>query len=235
LLKTQQGPHLALGFAGCPFLDFKRVGNATVRTSRVHETKRPRSGKRESGRIARSRHRLRKLPGARDNPTALLVHALGGHRARLARLGVELETDVLPVNYAEVARKLEELDETLKPDAILHFGLAPRRKFLSIETRALNRLSLVHCDASGARAGRLAIIPGAPHVAKSTFPYRQIEAAFRREGLRGRLSANAGDYVCNETLYLARTLARASFMCRGSCAPIGRRKHREARAQASAT
>jgi pyroglutamyl-peptidase len=153
-----------------------------------------------------------KFPGARDNPTGLLVHALGRHRARLARLGVELETDVLPVNYAEVARKLEELDETLKPDAILHFGLAARRKFFSIETRALNRLSLVHCDASGARAGRLAIIPGAPHAARSTIPYRQIEAAFRREGLRSRLSANAGDYVCNESLYLslARSHARAT-------------------------
>jgi pyroglutamyl-peptidase len=151
------------------------------------------------------------FPGSRKNPTALLVHALGRHRARLARLGVELETAVLPVNYAEVARKLEELDETLKPDAILHFGLAARRKFFSIESRALNRLSLLHCDASGARASRRAIISGAPHAAKSTFPYRHIEAAFRREGLRGRLSIEAGDYVCNETLYLslARSRARA--------------------------
>jgi pyroglutamyl-peptidase len=145
--------------------------------------------------------------GGRKNPTASLVHALGGHRARLARLGIELETAVLPVNYATVARKLEELDDTLKPDAILHFGLAARRKFFSIETRALNRLSLLHCDASGARAGRRAIITFAPHAAKSSFPYRQIEAAFRREGLRGRLSIDAGDYVCNETLYLS--LARS--------------------------
>jgi pyroglutamyl-peptidase len=225
---------------------FKGVGNATVRTSPVHENKRPRSGtaspEKPTVQALPSKYDMEvspieqysgldlasvnavplrvlvtgfgSFPGTRDNPTALLVHALGGHRARLARLGVELETDVLPVNYAGVARKLEELDETLKPDAILHFGLAARRKFFSIETRALNRLSLVHCDASGARAGRLAIIPGAPHVAKSTFPYRQIEAAFRREGLRGRLSANAGDYVCNETLYLslARSHARAGFV-----------------------
>ena len=74
-----------------------------------------------------------------------------------------------------------------------------------------DRLSLLLCDASGARAGRVAIIPGAPHAARSTFPYRQVAAAFRREGLRSRLSANAGDYVCNETLYLslARSHARA--------------------------
>jgi pyroglutamyl-peptidase len=70
-----------------------------------------------------------KFPGARDNPTAQLVYALGGHRGRLARPGVELETAVLPVNYAEVAGKLEELDETLKPDAILHFGLAAGGNF----------------------------------------------------------------------------------------------------------
>jgi pyroglutamyl-peptidase len=151
-----------------------------------------------------------KFPGARYNPTELLVHALGGHRTRLGRLGIDLELATLPVRYAGVARKLEELDETLKPDAILHFGLAARRKFFSIETRALNRLSLVHCDASGALAGRLTIIPGAPHAARSTFPYRQIEAALLREGLRGHLSIEAGDYVCNETLYLslAHSLAR---------------------------
>jgi pyroglutamyl-peptidase len=59
-----------------------------------------------------------KFPGARDNPTALLVHALGGRRGRLARLGVELETDVLPVNYAGVASTLKQLNETLQSNAI---------------------------------------------------------------------------------------------------------------------
>ena len=144
-----------------------------------------------------------KFPGVRTNTTVVLIHALGGHRARLARLGIDLEFATLPVRYAGVAQKLEALDETFKPDAILHFGLAARRKFFSIETRALNRLSNLHCDASGARAPCHAIIPGAPHAARATFPYRQIEAAFRHEGLRGRLSANAGDYVCNESLYLS--------------------------------
>ena len=106
-------------------------------------------------------------------------------------------------------RKLEELDETLKPDAILHFGLAARRKSLSIETRALNRLNLLRCDASGARASRLAIIPGAPQAARSTFPARQIEAALRHAGLRARLSVKAGTYVCNESLYLTLTRSHA--------------------------
>ena len=38
-----------------------------------------------------------------------------------------------------------------------------------------------------------------------------LEAAIRRAGLDGRLSIGAGDYVCNDTLYLslARSFARS--------------------------
>jgi pyroglutamyl-peptidase len=152
-----------------------------------------------------------KFPGARKNPTAGLARALGIERARFARLGIQLESAVLPVHYAGVGQALARLDETLKPDAILHFGLAARRKFFSVETRALNRLSLLRCDSSGACAPSRAIIPGAPHIARVKFPCREIEAAFRRAGLRCRLSINAGSYICNEALYLslARSQARA--------------------------
>jgi pyroglutamyl-peptidase len=147
------------------------------------------------------------FPGVHDNPTALLIVALGKHRARLTRLGIALELAVLPVDYAGVVRNLEALNEALKPDAILHFGLAARRKAFRVETRALNCLSLLRCDASGARASRRAILPGAPHTARSTFPAHQIKAALCHAGLRARLSANAGSYVCNETLHLS--LARS--------------------------
>ena len=152
------------------------------------------------------------FPGVHDNPAAVLIHALGKDQARLARLGIALERAMLPVDYAGVERTLEELNETLKPDAVLHFGLAGRRRFFSIETQALNRLNLLRCDVSGARAPRQAIVPGASHVLRSTFPTRQIEAALRRARLPARLSANAGDYVCNETLYLslARSPARVA-------------------------
>ena len=93
----------------------------------------------------------------------------------------------------------------------MHFGLAARRKYLSVETRALNRVSLLHCDTSGARASCRVIVAGAAHSKRATFPARQIEAALRRASLRARLSVNAGDYVCNEMLYLSlsRSQARA--------------------------
>ncbi|HUI21554.1 MAG TPA: hypothetical protein VLZ74_11000 [Methylocella sp.] len=150
-----------------------------------------------------------RFPGVHANPTAALVRALSSQRARLARLGIALELAVLPVDYVEVARRLNELDEKLKPDAILHFGLAARRKVFSIETRALNRLSQLHCDASGARAPRRAVILGGAQTMRSTFPAREIKAGLRRAGGRVRLSINAGSYVCNETLYLSLMCSKA--------------------------
>jgi Pyroglutamyl peptidase len=179
------------------------------------------------------------FPGVRANPTAMLIHALGGYRARLTRLGIDLELATLPVRYAGVARKLEELDETLKPDAILHFGLAARRKFFSIETRALNRLSLLHCDASGAHAGRLAIIPGAAYAARATFPYRQIESAFRN-GASAAACRPMPEIMSTTSRFIFRSHAptparSASFTCPGFDAPTGRRRTRGAGVRVSAT
>jgi pyroglutamyl-peptidase len=149
------------------------------------------------------------FPGARQNPTALLAGALGHYRARFERYGSELHCAVLPVHYAKVAAILQHLDEIFKPTVILHFGLAARRKFFSIETRVLNRLGLLHCDVSGARAPDQAIIPGAPSVLQATFPAREIAAELRRAGIHSRLSINAGAYVCNQTLYLSLACSRA--------------------------
>jgi pyroglutamyl-peptidase len=152
-----------------------------------------------------------RFPGARKNPTAGLVHALGKERGRLSRLGIELQCAVLPVRHDAVEAKLLSLDKTHKPDAILHFGLAGRRKAFTIETRALNRVSQLRCDVAGARAPSRVIITGAPFALRVTCPYREIEAALRRAGLPCRVSINAGSYICNETLYLslARAQARA--------------------------
>lgn len=143
------------------------------------------------------------FPGARKNPTTRLIHALEKYRTRLARRGIDLELHVLPVIYAQIAPRLEVLARTIKPDAILHFGLAARRARFCIETRALNRVSLLHPDAAGARARRRAIVPGAAAVLRSTFPSCLIAAALLRAGPKANLSNDAGDYVCNETLFIS--------------------------------
>lgn len=141
------------------------------------------------------------FPGSAKNPTTRLIHALEKHRARLARLGIDLALHVLPVVYAQIAPRLKNLAQIIKPDAILHFGLATRRTTVCVETRALNRVSLLRPDATGARALRRVIIPGAGPVVRSTFPSRPIIVALQRAGLQAKASINAGDYVCNQTLF----------------------------------
>lgn len=147
------------------------------------------------------------FPGSRKNPTAALMRALGRERGRLGRLGIELHCAVLPVHYAKAAFCLKQLEEALAPGAILHFGLAARRKFFGIETRALNRFSLLRRDAAGICAPCRAVLPGEPYVLRATFPAEEIAAALCRAGILSRLSINPGSYVCNEALYLS--LARS--------------------------
>lgn len=143
------------------------------------------------------------FPGTRHNPTEALVRALKKDRPRLARLGIALELAILPVVRAEIGPRLDSLARTYEPDAILHLGLAARRKRVSVEMRAVNRASLLRPDASGTPAGKLQIVPGAPLTLRSTFPAVEIAAAFDRAGIDSRLSINAGKYICNQTLYLS--------------------------------
>jgi len=138
-----------------------------------------------------------------------MILALNKTRSRLARFGIALDLHVLPVVYAEIAPRLAALTQARAPDAILHFGLAARRKAFCVETRAMNRINPLHRDAAGAGAPCRAVIPGAAPIAKSTFPSSRIAAALARAGITAELSIDAGDYICNQTLYLSLAATRA--------------------------
>ncbi len=143
------------------------------------------------------------FPGARKNPTARLIAELARRRPRFVRAGFRLELAVLPVVYAQIGPRLAALAQKIRPDAILHFGVAPRRSKLCVETRALNRASVLHPDASGAMAAARTVVPNAPMSLKSTLPCGLIAAALRNAGFDAALSVDAGDYVCNQTLFLS--------------------------------
>jgi pyroglutamyl-peptidase len=149
------------------------------------------------------------FPGARRNPSADLMGALERRKTRFAGFGIRLETCVLPVLYHEIAPRLAKLYAQVKPDGILHFGLAGRRKDISIETRARNRVSLFAPDAGGARAQGLRLVPDGPAVLAAPIPAAQIVTALRRAGIASRLSHDAGSYLCNAALY--HSLARPAY------------------------
>ncbi|MHB8885947.1 MAG: pyroglutamyl-peptidase I [Methylovirgula sp.] len=141
------------------------------------------------------------FPGAHHNPSLALLAVLLRKRARLARLGIMVELRALPTVYAGLGSRLAQLAVDLQPDAILHVGLAGRRKIISLETRARNRVSPLRPDAHGARPQDLAVLPSAPHILATRMPTRQILSAWQRAGIAGGLSNDAGDYLCNATLY----------------------------------
>jgi len=150
------------------------------------------------------------FPGARQNPTALLMHQLAAVERRLARLGVKLERRVLPVVYDEIGPKLKGLIADVAPDAILHFGLAGRRRAISIETRAVNYMGVLHPDAAGRRVKNRSVLPEEPFARPARIPARQLDAVLRRAGVRSGLSNDAGDYVCNQTFYLSLAMAEGT-------------------------
>jgi pyroglutamyl-peptidase len=143
------------------------------------------------------------FPGSRKNPTASMIAALARYRPRFARLGIRLELCVLPVVFAQIAPSLAFLAREIRPNAILHFGVAPRRAKFCVEARAVNRLSLLRPDAAGARAQHRAVVAQAPTSLKSTVPAEVIAAALRLNGFDAAVSIDAGDYVCNQTLFLS--------------------------------
>ena len=140
--------------------------------------------------------------GARRNPTAEILERLERHRGPFARLGIDLRCLLLPVVYSAVGPALEAAALAYRPAAILHLGLAGRRRRISLETRAVNRASPLHLDAAKTLHQQV-IAPGAPTVLRATYPARRLEAVLRRAGHDARLSIDAGDYVCNATLYYA--------------------------------
>src|SRR5262249_48238655 len=79
------------------------------------------------------------LPGASPNPT----RALATRVARAGRRrGIDCIAHVFATTYASVDRELPALIEKHRPDAILMFGLAGRRRHVSIEIFARNRMSV---------------------------------------------------------------------------------------------
>lgn len=146
------------------------------------------------------------FPGAPRNPTAAIIEELRRREGRFARLGVALRCEVMPVQFAGLGDRLDALVRRHRPDAILHLGVAGRRRRICIETRAVNRAGPLHPDASG-RCPEPILIPRGKAALRATYPASRILAELRRHGFDAEASIDTGDYVCNATLY--RSLDRA--------------------------
>ena len=138
------------------------------------------------------------FPGAPFNPSAALAKALA-RRRRPALAGIERATHIFATTYASVDRDLPKLFAQ-KPDIVLMFGVAGRRRQLCIETRARNAVSLLFPDASGHRPLRGVIKLHGPAALTGNAPFARLAGA---AGTKARLSRDAGRYLCNYVYWRA--------------------------------
>jgi pyroglutamyl-peptidase len=148
------------------------------------------------------------FPGVSFNPSAALVDALA-RRRRPALTGAVFTTHIFATSYAAVDRDLPKLFAE-KPDLVLIFGVAGRRRYLSIETRARNAQSVLYPDVSGHRPEHGTIARGKPAALPGNAPFVRLLGAVRPSGFPARLSRDAGRYLCNYVYWRALAKARGT-------------------------
>jgi pyroglutamyl-peptidase len=141
------------------------------------------------------------FPGAPFNPTGPLVRHLS--RLRRPRLGsVKLIGHVFETSYAAVDRDLPRLIAEHRPEALLMFGVATRRKRLSIELRARNALALLP-DASKSVLARHVIAQNGPTDQRMPMPCQALLTAAHQARVPAAFSHDAGKYLCNYVCWRA--------------------------------
>lgn len=141
------------------------------------------------------------FPGARVNPTVAIVTALARRKRVLHLRRIAIETRILPVVFEGTSERIRKMVSQARPDVVLHLGLAGRRKTLSVETRALNRLTILHRDALRRRSGAILVETGGQPIRRSRYAAARLARTLSAAGAQARLSIDAGDYLCNQTLY----------------------------------
>ena len=125
------------------------------------------------------------FPGAPRNPSAILAERLA--RRRRPALAATIRTaHVFATTYAAVDRELPKLLAG-RPDIVLMFGLAARRRQLCIETTARNARSILFPDVRGYRPARSVIVPGGPAALRGGAPLRPLACGGARKPNAGAL------------------------------------------------
>lgn len=106
----------------------------------------------------------------------------------------------MPVVWGEPAPGLAALCDALAPQLVIAMGEAGR-PFFSVEAIADNRRA-PYRDNHGHRPYHPRIEPGGPERLAATAPVEALAAALTARGFPTRVSGEAGDYLCEEMLYV---------------------------------
>ena len=115
--------------------------------------------------------------------------------------GVELIRLELPTVFKESAKRLNEVINDVKPDAVLSVGQAGGRPGITMERIAINvddaripdNISQQPIDETIQTEGEAAYF--------KTLPIKRIVKAMREAGISAEVSNSAGTFVCNHIMY----------------------------------
>ena len=115
--------------------------------------------------------------------------------------GVELIRLELPTVFKESAKRLNEVINDVKPDAVLSVGQAGGRAGITMERIAINvddaripdNISQQPIDETIQTEGEAAYF--------TTLPIKRIVKAIREAGISAEVSNSAGTFVCNHIMY----------------------------------
>lgn len=108
---------------------------------------------------------------------------------------------LLPCAYDASVKTLISAIETLRPEAVLMTGQAPRRGVVCVERFARNLDDATAPDNDGALRRGLRISRSAPEWLEASGPVGRIASAIKDTGIPARLSRNAGGFVCNHLYF----------------------------------
>lgn len=134
------------------------------------------------------------FPQVHVNPTDRIARALAGQK-KFRHMGLDITAHIFPTRWSVLTGEVERVIAAAKADAVLHLGVAARRKAICIETVARLGSRRLLPDASGQQEPQ-ASPAGVTHF-RIAAPAETLRVAIARTKAPVRLSNNAGRYLCN--------------------------------------
>jgi pyroglutamyl-peptidase len=135
--------------------------------------------------------------GRGSNPAYEVMRALDGKQIA----GISIVGRALPVSYAALRGRIENLLEEVDPIIVLSLGLWPGEAVIRLERLAANVADFEIADNDGRIVTDEPVISGGALALAATLPLPQIEQALLAEGIPTRVSGTAGSFLCNACLY----------------------------------
>jgi len=149
--------------------------------------------------------------GASFNPSGAVVQEIAKHGVD----GVEIITEILPVEFNRSAQILIDLIRTHQPSVVISLGQAEGRDFIGPEQVAINLADARIADNSGVKIENQPISPSAADGYFSTLPIRSIVEAISALGIKAKISLSAGAFICNEVFFTAQSFLQDSNVISG--------------------